>query len=377
MRINIVLNDVPQLSETFLVSWMRLLLEKGYSIQAIITGKYFLGTSEKQRFIPGLKYVAKGNLAVFIKGFLFKTGFISLKSSLKAHLIGIDNPQLVHFSYSAIAITYNDEISILQKKGIKFVVSCRGTSDNIKPYIISGRKEKLIRLFQQIDAVHCVSQEMLNRMVRDFGLEEEIGFVNRPAIDIQKFGFRNEKISTDKTIVISTGRLEYVKGFVFAFLGIQQLVIEGIDVEYRIVGGGKEEEYLRFLIQRLGLENSVKLLGPLSPDKVGLELAQADLYLSSSLSEGISNAVLEAMAIGLPIVSTNVGGMPEVIENGLTGLLVEPYAPEQIADAIKRFIEDPNLKVRCSANARKLIESDYSFNRLGQVFDESYAALLQ
>ena len=235
----------------------------------------------------------------------------------------------------------------------------------------------MIRLFQQIDAVHCVSQEMLNRMVRDFGLEEEIGFVNRPAIDIEKFRFRNEKISTDKTIVVSTGRLEYVKGFVFAFLGIQQLVKEGIDVEYRIVGGGKEEEHLKFLIQRLGLDNHVRLLGPLSPDKVGLELAQADLYLSSSLSEGISNAVLEAMAIGLPIVSTNVGGMPEVIENGLTGLLVEPYAPEQIADSIKRFIEDPNLKVRCSAKARKLIESDYSFNRLGQVFDESYAALLQ
>lgn len=368
---------MPQLSETFLVSWMSLLLEKGYSIQAIITGKYFLGIAEKQRFIPGIKYVAKGNLSVLIKGVLFKKGFSSWKSSLKAQLIGTGNPQLVHFSYSAIGVTYNDEISILQKKRIKFVVSCRGTSDNIKPYIESGRKEKLIKLFQQIDAVHCVSQEMLNRMVRDFGLEEEKGFVNRPAIDIQKFGFRNEKISTDKTIVISTGRLEYVKGFVFAFLGIQQLVIEGIDVEYRIVGGGKEEEYLRFLIQRLGLENHVSLLGPLSPDKVGLELAAADIYLSSSLSEGISNAVLEAMAIGLPVVSTNVGGMPEVIENGLTGLLIDPYALDQIAQAIKCFIEDPNLKVHCSANARKRIESDYSFKRLAQVFDESYATLLE
>jgi len=132
VRINIVLNDVPQLSETFLVSWMRLLLGKGYSIQAIITGKYFLGTSEKQRFISGIKYVAKGNLSVFIKGVLFKNGFSSLKSSLKAQLIGTGNPQLVHFSYSAIGVTYNDEISILQKKRIKFVVSCRGTSDNIK-----------------------------------------------------------------------------------------------------------------------------------------------------------------------------------------------------------------------------------------------------
>ncbi len=375
MKINIVLNNIPQGSETFLVSWMRLLSERGYSIQAIITDKYFLGVSEKQRFIPGIKYIAKGNIAVFIKGVFFKKGFLSLKSSLKANFISIGDPQLIHFCYSAIGVTFLDEISLLRKKGIKFVVSCRGTSDNIKPYIELGRKESLEHLFEQIDLVHCVSEEMLNRMVRDFGLKEEKGFVNRPAIDVVKFGFKNEKIPTDKTIVISTGRLEYVKGFVFAFLGIQQLVKEGIDLEYRILGGGKDEEYLRFLIERLGLENSVKLLGPLSPERVGLELAQADIYLSSSLSEGISNAVLEAMSIGLPVVSTNVGGMSEVIEDGVTGLLVEPYAPDQIADAIKRFVEHPMLKDTCSKYARELIEIDYSFERLIQVFDESYESL--
>jgi glycosyltransferase involved in cell wall biosynthesis len=375
LKINIVLNNIPQGSETFLVSWMRLLSERGYSIQAIITDKYFLGVSEKQRFIPGIKYIAKGNIAVFIKGVFFKKGFLSLKSSLKANFISIGDPQLIHFCYSAIGVTFLDEISLLRKKGIKFVVSCRGTSDNIKPYIELGRKESLEHLFEQIDLVHCVSEEMLNRMVRDFGLKEEKGFVNRPAIDVVKFGFKNEKIPTDKTIVISTGRLEYVKGFVFAFLGIQQLVKEGIDLEYRILGGGKDEEYLRFLIERLGLENSVKLLGPLSPERVGLELAQADIYLSSSLSEGISNAVLEAMSIGLPVVSTNVGGMSEVIEDGVTGLLVEPYAPDQIADAIKRFVEHPMLKDTCSKYARELIEIDYSFERLIQVFDESYESL--
>jgi colanic acid/amylovoran biosynthesis glycosyltransferase len=348
---------------------------KGYSIQAIITGRYFLGKSEKQRFISGIKYVSKGNFEVLIKGVLFKKGSTGLKSSLKAHLIGMGSPEIIHFSYSAIGVIYNNEISALQKKGIKFVVSCRGTSDNIKPYIVPGRKEKLVRLFQQIDLVHCVSQEMLSRMVRDFGLNEVKGFVNRPAIDREKFGFRNEKIPKHKTIVISTGRLEYVKGFVFAFLGIQRLVKEGIDVEYRIVGGGTEEEYLRFLIQRLGLENSIKLLGPLSPDNVGLELAAADIYLSSSLSEGISNAVLEAMSIGLPVISTNVGGMPEVIEDGIAGLLVEPYAPEQIADAIKRYIDDLTLKDMCIRKARARIETEYGFERLIQVFDAKYKVL--
>ncbi len=376
MKINLVLNDVPQLSETFLVSWMKLLLERGYSVQVIITGKYFFGRSEKQRFIPGIKYISKGNIAVIFKGIIFKKRFVSSKLYLKANFISIGDPQLVHFSYSAIAVTYIDEISLLQKKGIKFVVSCRGTSDNIKPYIELGRKEHLEHLFEQIDLVHCVSLEMLNSMVRDFRLKEEKGFVNRPAIDIVKFGFRTAKTPTDKIIVISTGRLEYVKGFVFALLGIQQLVQKGIDLEYRIVGGGKDEEYLRFLIQRLGLENHVSLLGPLSPEKVGLELLQADIYLSSSLSEGISNAVLEAMAIGLPVVSTNVGGMPEVIQTEITGLLVEPYEPDQIARAIKRFVEEPDMKDGCIKNARELIEADFGFERLVQVFDQNYQSLI-
>ena len=376
MKINIVLNDVPQLSETFLVSWMKLLSERGYSIRAIITKKYFLGTSDKRRFIPGIKYISKGNIAVLIKGVVFKTGSASLKSSLKANLIGIGDPELIHFSYSVVGHTYADEISVLQKKGIKFVVSCRGTSDNIKPYIKLGRKERLEHLFEQIDSVHCVSLEMLNRMVRDFRLKEGKGFVNRPAIDIVKFGFRTAKTPTDKTIVISTGRLEYVKGFVFALLGIQQLVQKGIDLEYRIVGGGKDEDFLRFLILRLGLENHVSLLGPLSPEKVRLELLQADIYLSSSLSEGISNAVLEAMAIGLPVVSTNVGGMPEVIQTEITGLLIEPYEPCQIAQAIRRFVDEPDVKHRCIKNARERIVADFGLQRQVQVFDQCYESLI-
>ena len=129
-------------------------------------------------------------------------------------------------------------------------------------------------------------------------------------------------------------------------------------------------------MHRLGLENHVSLMAPLSPEKVRLELLQADIYLSSSLSEGISNAVLEAMAIGLPVVSTNVGGMPEVIQTEITGLLVEPYEPDQIARAIKRFVEEPDMKDGCIKNARERIESEFGFERLVQVFDQNYQSLV-
>jgi glycosyltransferase involved in cell wall biosynthesis len=67
--------------------------------------------------------------------------------------------------------------------------------------------------------------------------------------------------------------------------------------------------------------------------------------------------------------------MPEVIEDGITGLLVEPCAPEQIADAIKRYIDDPMLKDKCIRKARERVEKEYSFERLIKVFDESYVGI--
>ncbi len=370
-----MLNQVPQLSETFLVTWMQQLVQKGYEVRVLVIGKWFLDGNDKKRLLKGIKYHSKLKLSIYLKGISQRSKFKSYKSAFKAQFLNLGNPNWVHFSYSAIGVAYISEIPVLQKQGVRFMVSCRGTSDNIKPYIVKGRKEKLEQLFDCIDSVHCVSQEMANRMMSDFGLESLKAFVNRPAIDLQRFSVQSIPQKTKKTIVVSTGRLEYVKGFPFALLAIKELNEKSIDIEYRIVGGGKEMENLQFSIQRLGLEKVVFLLGAKSSAEVIEEVAKADIYLSSSLSEGISNAALEAMALGVPVVSTKVGGMKEVVIDNETGKLVDPYSSAAISNAILEIIDDDEKRKLMIKNARKLIENDFHLGRLGEVFDAEYRRL--
>ena len=111
------------------------------------------------------------------------------------------------------------------------------------------------------------------------------------------------------------GRLHWKKGFDDGLRTAARLRARGIDVDYRIAGEGSEREKLEFLVHELGLGGSVTLLGVQTQEQVRDQLGRADALLLPSLSEGISNAVLEAMAAGLPVVTTDCGGMTEVVEH--------------------------------------------------------------
>jgi colanic acid/amylovoran biosynthesis glycosyltransferase len=377
MKINVILNKIPQKSETFLISWMHELSLNGYNVRAIIIGNWYFKKRDRQKMIPNIEYYSKGNLTLFFLTLFRSIHRLNIGSSFRELLITRGKPDIVHFSYSAIAVNYINEITNLKSNNIAFLVSCRGTSDNIKPYLNDNRAILLKSLFKVIDLVHCVSQEMLDRMERDFGLDINKGFVNRPAIDTNKFqAITNTDFDeSGKIVILSTGRLEYVKGFIFALMAIKELIFEGFNVEYRILGYGSEEEALKFYCNRLEIQSNVKLLGGMDHNEVIKEIKSANIYLSSSLSEGISNAVLEAMAMGVPVVSTNIGGMPEVVLDDATGILVNPYESSAIASALKKLILDSNLRNKVAMNGKLLIENEYNLTRLFNVFDRNYKKL--
>ena len=130
---------------------------------------------------------------------------------------------------------------------------------------------------------------------------------------------------------------------------------QGIEFHYRIVGGVDEE--ILFQISDLGLTENVTVTGPVDFNAVSREMDNADILLLPSVEEGIANVVLEAMATGLPVLSTDCGGMPEVIVDGVTGWLVKTRRPDQIADSLIRFMKTPvNEKLAITSNARRRIE---------------------
>jgi glycosyltransferase involved in cell wall biosynthesis len=142
------------------------------------------------------------------------------------------------------------------------------------------------------------------------------------------------------------------------------------DAEFEIVGGGPELEALLARANARGMSHAFTFLG--HRDDVPARLAQADIFVLPSRSEAFPNAVLEAMAAGLPIVASGVGGILELIDNGKTGFLVAPGEPQPLADRICRLMANPSLAARLGDAARDEVRARYSFDRMVAAFEFIY-----
>lgn len=134
--------------------------------------------------------------------------------------------------------------------------------------------------------------------------------------------------------------------------------LAGLPWEATVAGNG-EVESLQARAQELGIAERVRFTGWLGPEDVARELSDADVFVLPSYAEGLPLAVLEAMAYGLAVVTTPVGAIPEVIEDGDTGLLVPPGDPPALAGALTRVIRDEPLRASLAANARRQWERDH------------------
>jgi colanic acid/amylovoran biosynthesis glycosyltransferase len=144
----------------------------------------------------------------------------------------------------------------------------------------------------------------------------------------------------------------------------------GCDVELEIIGEGVDRQRLLFGIQDLGLSDCVRLSGGLPADVVRERLQNADLFLLSSVSEGLSNAALEAMATGLPVVTTDCGGMREAVSDGVEGFVVPVRDVERMAAALGRLAEDAELRVRMGAAARVRVLKEFTLEGQVRAFTE-------
>lgn len=141
-----------------------------------------------------------------------------------------------------------------------------------------------------------------------------------------------------------------------------------------IAGDGPELTALQALALRLGLEERVTFLGQRSD--IPLILAALDLFVLPSRHEGMPNAVLEAMAAGLPVVATAVGGTPEVVVDGITGLLVPPHDPLSLANALSRLLDDAELRGRMGAAGRQRVQKDFSQTEMVRKTERLYREVM-
>jgi colanic acid/amylovoran biosynthesis glycosyltransferase len=158
--------------------------------------------------------------------------------------------------------------------------------------------------------------------------------------------------------IISLGRLHWVKDYAFALRVMRLLKQRGVSFEFRILGDGPELEHLMFLSHDLGLEDLVEFSGSKTENEIARCFTKADVYLNTSYSEGMSNACIEAQAIGVPCIVPMISGMEDCIEHGKTGLIVNNRSEKSFVDAIISLINNYNL-----------YDPNYILNRVNEKFN--------
>lgn len=169
--------------------------------------------------------------------------------------------------------------------------------------------------------------------------------------------------------MVAVGRLVEKKGFGDLVDACALLVRRGREFSCRIVGSGPLEAELRLQVERLGLGGVVEVVGPRPQREVVAEVRAAAAFAAPCVvggdgnRDGLPTVLLEAMALGTPCVATDVTGIPEIVRDGETGLLVPQRAPAALADALERLLDDAALRVRLAERARRLIEEEFDIGR--------------
>jgi len=166
-------------------------------------------------------------------------------------------------------------------------------------------------------------------------------------------------IKDDEKIIITTSRLVEKNAVDDVIKALEHLPA---NIKFLILGIGPDENNLKLLVKNLKLENRVLFLGHIGQEDLPKYLAMADIFIRPSLSEGQGISFIEAMAAGLPIIATPVGGIVDFLHDKETGLLCEVRNPENIALEVRTYLEDKGLMEKIKVNAKELVIKDYNWN---------------
>ena len=258
----------------------------------------------------------------------------------------------------------------LRRCGLPILTSCRGALVTIAPWDPGrpGYASELGAVFQDATLVHCVSDAIVADAVA-FGLDPVKARVIRPAVDPAVFHPpASPPPSNERLRLVAVGGLTWRKDYEHALMAVRRAVDLGADVSLDLIGDGEDRQHLNFAITDLQLADRVTLLGRLPPAEILTRLQQASAFLHTSSSEGISNAVLEAMATGLPVVTTDAGGMGEAVRDGVDGMVVGVRNTEAIAAAITELAANPQRRQAMGASARERVVSAFSLAQQVQDF---------
>jgi L-malate glycosyltransferase len=266
------------------------------------------------------------------------------------------------------------------------------------PIIISSRRDMGVMiprfygplqtsLSRQVDQIVTNADAIKRKMVEKERIDPDKIKVIYNGVDINRFSIdrsigaevRRELGISDRAPVIGIiAEIKPVKGHIYLLKAVRRLINSVPDLRLLIIGDSIDPATrvdIEASARELGLKDQAIFLG--RTQEIPRLLAAMDISVLPSLSEGVSNTILESMVAGVPVVATNVGGSPEIVLDGKTGLIVPPADSEALADAILRLLDSPELASRLVANARSMVLSRFSNETMVETYEDLYLKLFE
>lgn len=293
----------------------------------------------------------------------------SLQDKLKNYPVLWHKPDIFHIQW---AKGLSDWIWV-QEFGIKLVLSLRGAHINYSPIADENLASMYRENFPKVNAFHAVSKA-IGLEAEKYKAQKEKTRVIHSGLDLNP-NVSLEKRENKTFNIISVGRPHWIKGYSYALDSCKILKEENFTFKYTIIGGADDIETL-YQIHDLQLENEVVLLGKLPFDQVQERMQSADLLLLPSVKEGLANVVLEAMALKTLVLTTDCGGMNEVVIDGQNGFLVPIRDSRKMSNKILEIanLTDKN-RMRIAQNAFQTILNNHSDKKMIDDMLELYQSI--
>ena len=304
------------------------------------------------------------------KGYYSKLNWLSRYAPVLLHL-----PDVFHVQW---AKDIEHWMFLKEKLDVKIVLSLRGAHINYSPIVNPKLADSYKMNFNKIDAFHAVSKAIGIEAMKYGAQENRITVINSILSEgiFDKFG-NVQPIKSESLSILSVGRHHWKKGYATALDACAILKNKNIPFRYAIIADGPVPEELIYQRDRLNLKEDVIFESKMDQEKVFTYMQTSDLLLLPSLEEGIANVVLEAMGIGLPVISTDCGGMSEVIVHNETGFLVPILDEHKLANQIIEFneLDDENISaiiLKAHQFLREEFDSSKSIKKVCELYGSLY-----
>ncbi len=262
-------------------------------------------------------------------------------------------------------------------QGTKLITSFYGY--DVSEFPQQRRRNPYAKLFARGDLFLALSHDMKQKLIQ-LGCPPTRIVVHRIGINPALFPAKREWQPSRSVRILTICRLVAKKGIECALKAVAALLREHSTIEYMIIGDGPLRAHLEALTRSLGITNAVRFSGWEARPEVVKALSEADILLAPSVTsesgdeEGTPVVIMEALACGVPVVSTRHAGIPEVVDDGVSGFLVPERQPEALALALQRLVRDPELRESMGARGRAAMRERHDIRKLNENLIQIYRA---